>query len=83
VGELREKLDGVADDTEVAAGLPVEGGVMPVPLDNAVDIKDQDDNPWLLLVPAASCGGCGGCDDGGCGGEDPCDGGACGAPGGD
>jgi len=70
VGELREKLDGAADDTEVAAGLPVEGGVMPVPLDNAVDIKDQDGNPWLLFVPAASCGGgCDGCG-GGCGEED-------------
>jgi len=74
-GELREKLDGVADDTEVAAGLPVEGGVMPVPLDNAIDIEDQDGKPWLLLVPPAACGGgCDGCD-GGCDGEGAAEGG--------
>lgn len=68
VSELREMLEG-ADGTEVAFGLPTDGGVMPVPLDSAGGVTDRDGNFWLLLFPPPSCGGgcegCGGCPDDG------------------
>jgi len=68
VGEMKKRLEGMDEDANVAVGIPVQGGIQPLPVGDMVDATDQGGNKWLLCVPASPCGGhgCDDCDSGGC-----------------